>query len=56
MMTNCPNCGHPFENGKCKYCGTEKQIRMKSMMKISKDGIELVCYSEDEEGEQYVSI
>lgn len=56
MMTNCPNCGHPFENGKCKYCGTEKPIRMKSMMKISKDGIELVCYSEDGEGEQDASI
>lgn len=27
--TNCPNCGAPLEEGKCKYCGTECRARKK---------------------------
>lgn len=23
IVTNCPNCGAPIENGKCPYCGTK---------------------------------
>ena len=22
LITKCPNCGGPIENGKCPYCGT----------------------------------
>ena len=22
LLTNCPNCGAPIEDGKCPYCGT----------------------------------
>lgn len=23
LITNCPNCGAPLEDGECKYCGTK---------------------------------
>ena len=23
VVTNCPNCGAPIEDGKCPYCGTK---------------------------------
>lgn len=26
LITNCPNCGAPLEDGECKYCGTDFKV------------------------------
>lgn len=58
-MTNCPNCGAPFKGGaKCEYCGTVKQSKVKSFIKMTADCLCLCAESEkdcevsrvDEEG------
>ena len=28
LLTNCPNCGAPIEDGKCPYCGTSFMKQM----------------------------
>lgn len=29
--SNCPNCGAPLSDGKCKYCGTEYGAKQKEL-------------------------
>lgn len=50
-MTNCPNCGHPFKNKKCEYCGTEKSIKIRSNLNITADGIHMSVIQEDDDKE-----
>ena len=40
---NCKNCGAPFHDGKCDYCGTEAQPKIVSRMTMTATGITLEC-------------
>lgn len=37
LLTNCPNCGAPIEDGKCSYCGT-KFLKPKEEAEETDDG------------------
>lgn len=50
-MTNCPNCGHPFRNGKCEYCGTELPRKIASEIKMTATAITVRCFDQDEDKE-----
>lgn len=48
-MTNCPNCGHPFDGDRCEYCGTNKPYRLTSEINLSSDGISFKCFRDDKD-------